>query len=116
MTRDHALADLPPLLAAARRRAARHQRGAKKIAKPKNNYLAEKPITDCKGAGNYRPVGAPKGNANAVKTGHYGAQRRALRRRVRTLRHVVAETLAIIAEAVRTGVHPDNRQNIVEMR
>ncbi len=53
----------------------------------------KRPVLKAKSRG-----GAPKGNANAFKTGFYTAQSKDLRRRVRVFRHRVDAVLAALKE------------------
>jgi len=57
---------------------------------------AARPILKAKNRG-----GAPKGNANALKTGFYTAERKDLWRRVRAFRHRVEDVLAALKDEPR---------------
>jgi hypothetical protein len=68
MKSNHSVPDLPPKLAAARRRMPRHWRGPEgRARKTQNNYIAENLASIGHNSGNRNGAGSRSGNENAAK-------------------------------------------------
>jgi hypothetical protein len=99
---------LSPVIAAARRRRARGGEGGGGGGKTKNNYVAEKSLSDGPNSGNRKGAGASAGNFNASTLRNI-PELHHLRERTRVFFRR-AKIITVFAEAARlAGDHPDKR-------